>query len=79
MENFDAKHVDVILGHNVEYRSSMLRLPILVLECSKGGLPGEGCQSLRGRKFGVLRGEKLMKLPEVLLGESRKFCAYGPG
>ncbi len=29
------KHVDVILGHDVEYRDSMSRLPILVLECSK--------------------------------------------
>ncbi len=27
----------MILGHNVEYTGSMSRLPILVLECSKGG------------------------------------------
>ena len=30
------EHVDVILGHNVENRGSMSRLPILVPECSKG-------------------------------------------
>ncbi len=35
--NFDVEHVDMILGHNVEYTGSMSRLPILVLECSKGG------------------------------------------
>ncbi len=32
--NFDVEHIDVILGHNVEYTRSMSRLPILVLECS---------------------------------------------
>ncbi len=36
--NFDAERVDVILGHNVEYRGSKARLPISVLECSKQGL-----------------------------------------
>ncbi len=37
------EHVDAILGHNVEYTGSMSRLPILVLECSKGGhLEGGG-------------------------------------
>ncbi len=25
------EHIDVILGHNVEYRASMSRLPMLVL------------------------------------------------
>ncbi len=30
------ERVAVILGHNVEYTGSMSRLPILVLECSKG-------------------------------------------
>ncbi len=35
--NFDVEHVDVILGHNVEYNGWMSRLPMLVLECSKGG------------------------------------------
>ncbi len=35
--------VAVILGHNVEYTGSMLRLPSLELECSKGGhLEGGG-------------------------------------
>ncbi len=33
--NFDVEHVDVILGHNVQYAGSISRLPILVLECSK--------------------------------------------
>ncbi len=27
----------MILEHNIEYTGSMSRLPILVLECSKGG------------------------------------------
>ncbi len=40
MWNFGVKHVDVILGHNVEHTGSMSRLPILVLECSKGRLEG---------------------------------------
>ncbi len=31
------ERADVILGHNVEYTGSMPRLPILALECSKGG------------------------------------------
>ncbi len=35
--NFDMEHIDVILGHHVEHRDSMSRLPILVVECSKGG------------------------------------------
>ncbi len=34
---FDVERVGVTLGHNVEYTGSMSRLPILVLECSKGG------------------------------------------
>ncbi len=41
--NFDVERVDVILGHNVEYTGSTSRLPILVLECSKGShLEGGG-------------------------------------
>ncbi len=36
--NSDVEHVDVMLGHNVEYTGSMSRLSILVLECSKGNL-----------------------------------------
>ncbi len=37
------ERVDVILGHNVDYRGSMLRLPILVLKWSKGShLEGGG-------------------------------------
>ncbi len=39
------ERVDVILGHKVEYRSLMLRLPILVLVCSKASqLEREACQ-----------------------------------
>ncbi len=34
--NFDVERVDVILGHNVEYTGSMSRMPILVLQSSKG-------------------------------------------
>ncbi len=46
-------HADVMLGHNVEYTGSMSRLPILVLECSKGGhLEGGPCQT--GLKSGFL-------------------------
>ena len=40
--NFDVESADVILGHNVEYRGFMSRLPILVLECSKRGHPERG-------------------------------------
>ena len=37
------ERVDMFLGHNVEYTESMSRLPILALECSKGGhLEGGG-------------------------------------
>ena len=46
---------DVILGHNVEYRGSKSRLPILVVESSKGShLERRACQ--RGLKFDFLRG-----------------------
>ncbi len=34
--NVEVEHVDVRLGHHVEYTGSMSRLPILVPECSKG-------------------------------------------
>ncbi len=34
--NFHVQRVDVIVVHNIEYRSSMLRLPLLVLQCSMG-------------------------------------------
>ena len=33
----EVEPVDVILGHNVEYRGSRSRLPISVLDCSEGG------------------------------------------
>ena len=33
--NCDVEHIDLVLKHNVQYRSSLLGLPILVLECSK--------------------------------------------
>ncbi len=49
------EHVDVILGHNVQYTGSMSRLPILVLECSKEGhLDRETRQT--EQKCGFLRG-----------------------
>ncbi len=64
---FDVVRVDVILGHNAEYTGSMSRLPILVLECSKGGhLEGGSCQT--GLKSGFLRGEKWMNWPENFMG-----------
>ena len=34
--DFDVERVDVRLGHIVECTGSMSRLPILVLQCSKG-------------------------------------------
>ncbi len=37
--NFDVKRVDVILEYDVEYRGLMLVLPILVLQCGRGGQP----------------------------------------
>ena len=49
------ERVDVILGLNVEYTGSMSRLPILVLECSKGtDLGGGACQT--EEKFGFFKG-----------------------
>ncbi len=60
----------MILGHNVEYTGSMSRLPILVLECSKGGhLEGGACQT--GLKSGFLRGKTWMKWPEIFMGQSQ--------
>ncbi len=45
----------MILRLNVEYNSSLSRLPILVLECSKGShLEMEPCQT--EEKFGFFRG-----------------------
>ncbi len=66
----------MILGHNVEYMASMSRLPILVLECSKGGHQERGvCQSRS--KFDFCKGLLiilltllLMKLPEIFMLES---------
>ena len=50
--NFDVKRVVVILGHNVEYTGSMSRLPILVLECSKGShLEGGAAKQKRNLEF----------------------------
>ncbi len=63
------EHTDVIFGHNIEHRGSMSRLHILVLECSKERQLERGaCQA--GLKFGILRGEKGMKLPENFMEES---------
>ncbi len=45
MWNFDVEHVDLILRYNVQYRSSLSGLPILVPECSrKDQLGREACQ-----------------------------------
>ncbi len=32
--NFAVEHIDMIVGHYIEYRGSMSGMPILVLECS---------------------------------------------
>ncbi len=37
LKRLEVEPVDVILGHNVEYRGSRSRLSILVLDCSEGG------------------------------------------
>ncbi len=51
------ERVDVILGHNVEYTGSMLRLPVMVLECSKGShLEGGPFQT--EEKFGLSEGKR---------------------
>ncbi len=44
-----------MLEDNAECRGSVLRLPILVLQCSKGNQLERGTQG-RGLKFGFLRG-----------------------
>ncbi len=68
--NFDVEHVDTILRHNVQYRASLLGLPILVLECSKWDqLEREACQ--RGWKFGFFRRQTLMKWTETVTEQSR--------
>ena len=33
--NYDVEHIDMILGHNVQYKGLLLGLPMLVLEFSK--------------------------------------------
>ncbi len=37
LKRVEVERVDVTLGHNVGYRSSMSGLPILVLQCSREG------------------------------------------
>ncbi len=48
----------MILGHTVEYTGSVLRLPILELECSKEGHL-EGGPRQTEQKCGFLRGVKV--------------------
>ncbi len=50
-QNFDVKRVDVIFGHNVQYTGSMSRLPILVLECSKGSYLERGPHQTRTKQW----------------------------
>ncbi len=57
------KHVDVILGHDVEYRDSMSRLPILVPECSKGS-------HMERVEIWLFEG---VKLPEISWGNQPPF------
>ncbi len=53
--NFDVERIDLVLGHNVEYTGPVLRLPVLVLECSKGSHLVRGpCQT--EEKFAFFRG-----------------------
>ncbi len=59
----------MILGHHVEYRGSVSRLPVLVLEFSKGGHLKWGiCH--RGLNFGFFWRKKLMKMPKNFKEES---------
>ncbi len=37
MKRIEVEHIDMTLGLTIEYRGSMLRLPILVLQCTNGG------------------------------------------
>ncbi len=52
------EHVDVMLGHNVEYSRLMSRLSILVLECSKGGHLEGGAMPNRTEKW-LFEGENV--------------------
>ncbi len=48
----------MMIGHNVEYRGSVSRLTIVVLQCSKRDQL-EGAARQRGRKFSFFRGENV--------------------
>ncbi len=77
--NFDVEHVDMVLRHNVQYKASLLGLPILVLECSKWDqLEREAHQ--RGWKFDFFRGQMLMKWTETFTGQSQPLGpSFPPG
>ncbi len=60
----------MIVGHNVENRHSMSRLPSLVLQCSKRGQLDRAARQ-RGGKLGLFRGEMLMKWIEIFVGQSQ--------
>ncbi len=49
------EHVDVILGHNIEFTGSMSRLPILAPECWNGRQLEGACQA--GLTFGLVEGK----------------------
>ncbi len=60
----------VILGHNVEYTGSTSRLPILELECSKGGHLEGGAMPNRTEKW-LFEGEKWLKWHEIFMEQSQ--------
>ncbi len=63
--NFDVECAYVILRHNVDYRGSMSRLPILVF---KREPTREGGRPMRLELYLFEGVKKLMKLAEILLG-----------
>ncbi len=79
LQNFDVGHVDMILRYNVQYRTSLSGLPILLLEYSKQDqLEMEERQ--RGWKFGFFRGQTLMKWTETFTEQSQPLGpSFPPG
>ncbi len=62
--HFEVEHVDMTLRYNVQYRGSLLGLPILVPEWSKRDQLGREARQ-RGWKFGFFRGQTCMKWTET--------------
>ncbi len=72
------KYLDLVLRHNVEYKGSMLCLPILMLQCSKVSQQEKEAHR-RGLKFSFLEGigddEMFLKTPPL----SRLPTCHPPG